>query len=442
MTEVRLGLAQQLEEALRALVPSSPKRPKRQSSSDQTWFNYYAGYADAFVEDVIGAFAGHTTTVLDPWNGAGTTTAAAARAGLGTIGLDINPAAVVIAKARLLMSDVEASLSPLVDDVVIHARQGRDTAEKTDLLLKWLDPATATSVRRLERSISKLTVSSEGRRLTAPGAIDEISSLAALFYLALFRTTRDLLAPFFTSNPTWIRLRVKPTSRLRISFDALAERFIKNVLDLQKIAKANESPTQPQQTQVSLGSSSRIPLLDGSVTAVLTSPPYCTRIDYAVATLPELAVLGYDWQWVEKLRSQLIGTPTILDENDKSHENAVADSDTLRKLISRIGRHKSYAAQSYYLPFYSQYFQSMSDSLSEINRVTRAGSPIVFVVQDSWFKDVHVATPTIISELAQSIGWRVIGEHPFDVKTRAAAHPHRATRRTSRAVETVSVYSR
>jgi hypothetical protein len=93
------------------------------------------------------------------------------------------------------------------------------------------------------------------------------------------------------------------------------------------------------------------------------------------------------------------------------------------------------------MPFYRQYFKGMSDSLSEINRVTRVGSPIVLVVQDSWFKDVRVATPTIIRELAESIGWRMIAEHPFDVKTRAAAHPHRATRRTSRAIETVSVYS-
>lgn len=427
--------ANQLEEALRSLVPSNPKR---QSSTDQRWFNYYAGYADAFVEDVIGALAGRTGMMLDPWNGAGTTTAAAARAGMRTVGLDINPAAVVIAKARLLMSDVAASLLPLVEEVLAVAAQRRDAVDESDLLLRWLDPASATRVRRIERAISMLMVSSEGCRMTEDGAIDSVSSLAALFYLALFRTTRDLLAPFVASNPTWIRLRVDPSDRLRVRFTTLAKGLRANVLDLQAATKANNYPGSPQQARVSLGSSAQIPLRSKSVSAVLTSPPYCTRIDYAVATLPELAVLGYDWTLVQQLRAGLIGTPTILADTGGSTSSG---SDTLEKLIRRVRRHRSYAARSYYLRFYNQYFNSMCTSLVEIDRVTRAGSPIVLVVQDSWFKDVHVATPTIIRELAESIGWRMIGEHPFDVKTRATAHPHRATRRTSRAVETVSVYS-
>jgi DNA modification methylase len=427
--------AQLLEEALQALVPSSPKR---QPSSNQPWFDYYAGYADVFVEDIIGTLAGHATTVLDPWNGAGTTTAAAARAGLGTIGLDINPAAVVIAKARLLMSDVAASLLPLADDVVAHARDRRDPIEKSDLLLRWLDPSTATSIRRLERSISTLLVSGKDGRMTESGVVDDLSSLAALFYLALFRMTRDLLKPFFASNPTWIRLRVEPISRLSVRFAELAKRFRASVLALQEATKSNEYPAPRLAPEVTLASSAKIPLRSSSVNAVLTSPPYCTRIDYAIATLPELAVLGYDWPKVQQLRTQLIGTPTMLNEKGK---DTTAGSDTLQLLLRRIERHPSYAAQNYYLPFYRQYFRSMSDSLKEINRVTRAGSPIVLVVQDSWFKNVRVATPIIINELAQSIGWRVIGEHPFDVRTLATIHPHRATRRTSRATETVSVFS-
>src|SRR5207253_1826268 len=123
--------ADRLEESLQSLVPSNPKR---RVSDDQRWFDYYAGYADIFVEEVISALAGHATTVLDPWNGAGTTTANAAKAGLRAVGLDANPAAVVIAKARLVKSDVAASLLPLADDVLEHARERRDMPGDSDLL--------------------------------------------------------------------------------------------------------------------------------------------------------------------------------------------------------------------------------------------------------------------------------------------------------------------
>ncbi|WP_410712175.1 DNA methyltransferase [Bradyrhizobium sp. BEA-2-5] len=39
--------------------------------------------------------------VLDPWNGSGTTTSVANGAGLTAVGIDINPAMAVVAKARL-----------------------------------------------------------------------------------------------------------------------------------------------------------------------------------------------------------------------------------------------------------------------------------------------------------------------------------------------------
>ena len=156
--------------------------------------------------------------------------------------------------------------------------------------------------------VSELFVSSECRT-TAPGVIEEISALAALFYLALFRTTRDLLAPFVASNPTWIRLRVDPAERLHVGFGALAKRLRANVLALQR---GDKSQRVSGAFEAAAGFDWQL-LKDASagssVSAVLTSPPYCTRIDHAVATLPELAVvLGYDWSHVQALRAQLIGT--------------------------------------------------------------------------------------------------------------------------------------
>ena len=74
--------------------------------------------------------------------------------------------------------------------------------------------------------------------------------------------------------------------------------------------------------------------------------------------------------------------------------------------MRRVKGHSSYAAQSYYWPFYRQYFDSMLASLTEINRVARSGSPIVLVVQDRGSSEVRVDTPTIIGELAESIGWQ------------------------------------
>src|SRR5207247_294988 len=91
--------------------------------------------------------------------------------------------------------------------------------------------------------------------------------------------------------------------------------------------------------------SSRLPVASGSIDAVISSPPYCTRIDYVRATLPELAVIGYPNGMVtRRLREQMIGTPTI----DKC---ANYDSDlwgkTCVRFLSAVERHSSKASSTY-----------------------------------------------------------------------------------------------
>jgi len=58
--------------------------------------------------------------------------------------------------------------------------------------------------------------------------------------------------------------------------------------------------------------------------------------------------------------------------------------------------HASKAAESYYYKTYYQYFYDMEQSLSEMYRVLKPGAVVVMVLQDSWFKDIHIDLPGII----------------------------------------------
>jgi hypothetical protein len=424
---------------LAAVVPLSPKQIP---SENVPWFGYYAGYADAFVGHMLEALRTDSLTVLDPWNGAGTTTAMAAQLGLPALGLDINPVAVVIAKARLLRSDVGDSIQPLAQDILQHARESDFDIRDDDLLARWLTPSSATHVRRLERAIRRVLVDAKPDPTLPPCDATQLSSLAALFYVALFRVARRLLQPFFSSNPTWIRLKIQKSDRLTVPNTKLAALFRSEVNALRQSVAKNDYPDQTTTPHVTQGDSTSLPIGDKSIGAIVTSPPYCTRIDYAVATLPQLAALGYSWADVKRLRAELIGTPTIL--SDPSRELA-EDSPALCRLLDKVERHKSYAATSYYLPFYEQYFSRMRTSLCELHRVARPGAPLVLVVQDSWFKDVRVNTPGILNELALALGWEISAVHDFKVKTRATMHPgrtHRVRKTPLRATETVTLLVR
>lgn len=47
-----------------------------------------------------------------------------------------------------------------------------------------------------------------------------------------------------------------------------------------------------QHPTLKTGTSTDLPVKSETIDLILSSPPYCTRIDYAIATLPELAILS------------------------------------------------------------------------------------------------------------------------------------------------------
>src|SRR5215204_4701060 len=94
------------------------RSPKLGYSAHRQYYRYYAGYTQGFVEDIVSTLrVPQGGLIIDPWNGAGTTTAAAAELGLPARGFDINPAAVMIGRARLLGPEVSDSLNPLAVDI-------------------------------------------------------------------------------------------------------------------------------------------------------------------------------------------------------------------------------------------------------------------------------------------------------------------------------------
>jgi hypothetical protein len=426
-------------EKLRHLQPSSPKRNASLGSSAD-WYSYYAGYADGFVKDIVGVLPAEAMTVLDPWNGSGTTTAVATLHSLQSKGFDLNPAAVVIAKARILRSDVAGSIAPLTEEILGSADlEAARTAGSSDLLGTWIAAGSAAYIRAIEIRIRQLLIGADAGRVI--GSVNEISSLAALFYLGLFRSVRTLLARFVGSNPTWIRRRVGGRERLRPSQQTVNDLFCRAMMELAKLVEAASHAYDDQHCpcDVEIGSSLSLPLESDTIDAVITSPPYCTRIDYAVATLPELAVLGLRADELKDLRDKMIGTPTIASSEDE----VPPECDRAADLIAEISTHDSKASSGYYRRFFSRYFDGMHRSLSEIRRVVKDGSPAVLVVQDSYYKEVHVDLAGIIEDMAGTVGWTSLARHDFPVIPRrnyATINPRsRVYRERTEATESVLV---
>jgi hypothetical protein len=395
------------------LVFSNPKRSKANAGLKESWFDYYAGFSSAFVrtalEQLVPDMKGD---VLDPWNGSGTTTTTAHELGVCSTGIDINPVMAVVAKAKLVTSGVQDSLVPLAEDIVAKSRATLCKLCPDDPLLEWFSPSGAQGIRGLEQAIRKLlTPLQPSEPLSTANALNAVSDLAAFYMVALFRTTRSFVGRFNASNPTWIKSPKTAQERVRPKAGTTSEAFLQHISDMIEGIVPVDRDTN---TTITLGSSERLPLPSASVQAVIASPPYCTRIDYAVATKPEFAVLGCPLHSdFEALRHRMMGGPVVLREQPRPKNSW---GPACLRLLSQVRTHRTKGSKNYYYKLFVQYYGSLHRSLQEIDRTLVPNGHCVLVVQDSHYKEIHVDVARYITEMALDMGWSLKQRLDFETQ--------------------------
>ena len=418
----------------------NPKRISEAQAGRASWYPYYAGFSEKFAERLIASAQLNTASIVsDPWNGSGTTTAAAAGRGHDAFGCDLNPVMVLAARARMLSKREKHSLIPLA--AAIARRISLKPPKPDEPLAAWFSPSAVSALRDLELAIQTMLISTDTsfQVLTAT-EIGYISDLAAFFYVALFRTARGLVHRFEASNPTWLKKPVSVRARVRpvpTEIRAAFQQQVKTMAD----AIPDDPLTKDSEVTITLNSSEKIPLSDDTVDFVLSSPPYCTRIDYAFTTRVELAVLGYKRDEFDQLRRKLIGSATVPKQGSAPKKDW---GTTCTRFLEKLKSHPSKASATYYFKNHVQYFGSMYESLGEISRTLKKKGTCVLVVGDSYYKDVHNDLPRIVKEMSHSHDLVLRRSETFrHQQTMARVNPKvRKYRRSVDAIESVLCFSR
>jgi hypothetical protein len=364
----------------------SPKRPSSENVGLSDIFPYYAGFSFGWACDQLAEGTDpDSTTVLDPWNGSGTTTLAARSTGLRSIGVDLNPMASVVARLRATASDVQVAVAAPSRD--------RITCDDNDPLFAWLTKPTVERLRAWTQLLCNLP----------PGE-------SALCYVALFRVVRNLTKKFEGSNPTWVRRARNPDDLIHVDDDHI-DLLLR---DEQKaiISRLSSQPRLRAPVLLITASATKLPIADESIDIILTSPPYLTRIDYAVAYARELAVLDVNISADRDLRESLMGT-TLIRSSQKSDLNL---GPTAQELLANVSQHRSRASSGYYKKQFEQYLSDLTASFDQITRVANQGATMVLVVQDSYYKEIPIGLAVICGEEAARRGWQVADSQPFPVR--------------------------
>ncbi|MFP3524579.1 DNA methyltransferase [Pantoea sp. SIMBA_072] len=367
-------------------ILNNPKRTKLNDKSINTLYEYYAGFsADFVLEKINSNKLLKNSTILDPWNGTGTTTSVSSLLGYNSIGVDLNPVMCIIATAKLSkLKDVKRA-ERFINEIKVpkFSKVGLN-----DPLCNWFSEESASSIRGIQRFISKnIGFVCEKK--------DDFSYSQAIIYLGLFKSVRGLLVKFIPSNPTWIKKAKNREEKIDIEFSDFLKILKKQVTEICEIINNNLIHEKKNKSTLLICSSTKLPLRDQSVDFVLSSPPYCTRIDYAVATLPELSVLFNTNEEIDSLRRSLMGTTTV----PKNINNVNKFGKTCNSFLEQVSCHESRASKSYYYKNLHQYFNDLKESISEISRVLKENSKCILVVQDSYYKDIYCDLHKIISEM-------------------------------------------
>lgn len=407
------------------LIIKNPKRTGADTKSGRaSWYPYYAGFSPDFAQGLLSsAKLTGDATVLDPWNGGGTTTASASVLGIGSIGSDLNPVMIIAAKAYMLNPRGRNSLQPLANDICTKAIRSKQPLATSEPLLTWFSDASALFIRRLERAIQHLLVI-EGAYLHLDNgrAVEELSDIASFFFVALFRTTRQLLKSFYSSNPTWLKKPKEDMPKITIDSAVITSMFKAEVGSMSDFIGSSDAGAYEAKSSLFVSPSEQLPVESESADFILTSPPYCTRIDYAIATMAELSVLGIDLgKDFKALRKSLTGTSAISNKNITVKKEWGPECN---RFIEQVESHTSVSSISYYKKNHLQYFDSIFCSISEIERVMKPSTLCSVVIQDSYYKDVHNDVPKIFSEMAKSYGLSIVRQDDFRMnQTMAGINP-------------------
>lgn len=379
----------------------SAKRSKNERCGIHSWHPYYAGYSEAFVKSAINYLdLKPNHLILDPWNGSGTTSLVANRENISEIGFDVNSVmnTFSMAKSNVLLHHVK-EIQNITVQICKTLRNIEYKIFNEDPLLDFMSKNLCSTVRSTFKIISEekypviRTEKNISNAFIKPSAYT--NPIKCFFLSALFITARKLAGYKGGANPTWVKkLDIKPTVKKSIFISMFMQQITNMLNDLEDVLFKSKKTLSHL---ACYGNTRNLNIKSNSIDAVITSPPYLTRIDYAMSTRPELLIM-FDENKLRDIREQTMGAPVIV---DKTITPKKAWGKTCNSVINSVQNHSSKAANSYYLPNFLQYFRDASDSLSEICRVLKPNSKALIVVQSSYFKEHEIRLGKIYVEMSK-----------------------------------------
>ncbi|WP_424947505.1 DNA methyltransferase [Candidatus Spongiihabitans sp.] len=364
-------------------------------------------------------------TVLDPFCGSGTTLVESFLFGANAIGVDINPIAFLLAKAKVKsllleqkdLMQVSKSFGNLKENYDWEEIKFKECNNYLDIeyLQNWFPEHNLKKIILIQNIIKKLPT--------------ETAELFAKVVLS------NMLKEFSFQDPSQLRIRRRPDAPPENLIETFKKNLNEQIEILEKFQSLNRfklnSNVQNYLGDVrSLMESTN--LNKNSIDVVITSPPYATALPYVDTDRLSLFAFGYtDRSSFRKLEKSLIGNREITKSNrlildkelESNFKSSVLPKDVvslLKKIYllnvnSDVGfRRKNTAALLY------KYFMDMRIGIEKVSYVLKKGKLAFFVVGNNRTtagkENINIATDDFIGLIAEQSNFELIEKISMSVQ--------------------------
>lgn len=358
------------------------------------WYYYKEGFSPNLVKNAIETYnLNSKNVILDPFNGSGTVTLAAAENSISSVGIEVNPFTSFISKTKTLNTKKKI-LSELFEQ----------TYEKTIIGKNYPELETYSTFTELSNK-EKWLFNLEVLRAFYGGYSfieNNKSNASELIKLALITSIMEVA----NAKKDGKCLRYKPNWQdKKYSKNDLIKAFINNYIKIEQDIENSKIKKQPK----IYNSDTRNILNTGNnkFDLIITSPPYLNTFDYTDIYRPELFLGKFILNPSALYQLRLKTIRSHIQANWEMPNINNIDSIILKDIFSRLSKYKELLMHPKIPQMILAYFEDMKKVFRNLSNRSNKNAHLWMVVSNSAYANEEIPVDLILADIATKNGWKL-----------------------------------
>ncbi|MCG2724926.1 MAG: site-specific DNA-methyltransferase [Elusimicrobia bacterium] len=343
------------------------------------YHRYPAKFIPQVVSRLVVKYTKEGDLVVDPFGGCGTTLVESKVMCRPSIGVDINPVAVLMTKAKktpIEPTKVEKQFLKLKEKLKSFSKDTKVNAPEHERIDYWFKQEEKRKLAFLFSEISKI----------------KDQDMRDFFYCGFSNILKNCSIWLQKSNKPTRDFEKKPADPFLV-FSRQVKAMLRGNADFFNLLQ--EKKYLKTSCKVYCADARKIPAKSNSVSLIVTSPPYVTSYEYA--DLHQLTAFWFEYiKGLSDFRKRFIGT------SYHNKKELILNSKIAENIKESLLKKDKKTAEEV-----ATYFSEMNQVFEEMKRMLKKGGRTCIVIGNTSLKGVEILNAEVFVEQLQNLGFKV-----------------------------------